>query len=105
MKDLEEKLMELSKLLSDINSEIEELESRRAYLLNLRENALKNAHEIIGELTEEYDERCILYRMVDEHDRSLESISEALNLREKVVRDIFKRLSRLKLITENNLAL
>jgi predicted transcriptional regulator len=98
LRETRKKLVELANLISDINLEIKHLEERRAYLLNLRERAVGEAHELISALCDEYDERSILYYVVDEATRSLESISEALNLREKTVQDIFERLAKQRIL-------
>jgi predicted transcriptional regulator len=43
---------------------------------------------------DELDMRRVLFYILDEHDREVESISEALNLRELTVKEILDELER-----------
>jgi hypothetical protein len=48
----------------------------------------------IANRLEEFDKRRVLFHILDEHDREVESISESLNLRELAVKAILEELER-----------
>jgi len=94
------RLNEISRFVHKIDREIDELAARRAYLLGLKNEAMREAHMIVKELDRDYDERRLLYYMLDEADRSLARISERLDLRERVVKDMLRRLAESKILVD-----
>jgi predicted transcriptional regulator len=54
---------------------------------------MSEAAQIVSKL-DRLDMRRVLFHILDEHDREVESISEALNLREVSVREILEELER-----------
>ncbi len=96
--ELNKKFSELKKLVTELNSKIEALENQRTNLINLREKVLKETHDTIRSLCMDYDERKLLYSFIDHNLRSLEAISEQLNLREKVVEDLVRQLARQRIL-------
>lgn len=98
--ELNKKFTELKKLVKEINMKLLNLEKQRTDLLNLRENLLKETHATIRDLCMDYDERKILYSVIDHNLRTLEAISERLNLRERVVQDIVQQLAKQRILIE-----
>jgi len=91
--DDREKLSQLSEVLSDVDRRIGEVEDERIELLRVRDRAMREAAGVAGRL-EGSDRRRVLFHILDEHDTEVESISEALNLREFVVKSILDELER-----------
>ncbi len=83
----------LTKIISEIDIQLEALESERAILLYIRNFAMKEASQII-EPFKNSDTRRIIRYALDEHDISVENISKSLNLREDVVRQALSKLKK-----------
>lgn len=83
----------LTNIISEIDKELEALESERAILLYIRNFAMKKASHIIEPL-ENSDTRRIIRYALDEHDSSVKSISKSLNLREDVIRQALSKLKK-----------
>jgi predicted transcriptional regulator len=82
-----------TKIISDIDKKLEALENERAILLYIRNFAMKEASHIL-ELFKNSATRRIIRYTLDEHDISVKSISESLNLREAVVRQALLKLKQ-----------
>jgi predicted transcriptional regulator len=93
VRDDREKLSLLSEVLSDVDGRIGDVENERVELLRIRDRAMREAARVANNL-EGFDSRRVLFHILDEHDTEVESISEALNLREFVVKSILKELER-----------
>ena len=102
IEDPSERLKELSKIVQKLNNELVEIKLKHSKLLNLREQVVNESNKIINDLCQEYDERKILYYFITHHDRNISTISEAMEMREKVIREIFQNLRNL-LFSSNNL--
>jgi predicted transcriptional regulator len=87
------RLSQLSEVLNDVDGRMGELEAERAELLEIRNETMGEAAQIAAKLTE-LDMRRVLFHILDEHDREVDSISEALNLRELSVRRFLEELER-----------
>lgn len=83
----------LTKIISEIDKQLESLESERAILLYIRNFAMKEASHIIEPFKNSDTRRVIRYAL-DEHDISVENISKSLNLREDVVRQALSKLKK-----------
>jgi len=92
-KDGRARLSLLSDLLGEVDERLEEMEDERGELLDIRNRTMSEAAQIVNKL-ERLDMRRVLFHILDEHDREVESISEALNLREVAVRGILEELER-----------
>ena len=92
IKDPSERLTELSKIVQELNKELVDLKLKRSKLLSLREQVVNQSNEIISDLCEEYNERKILYYLITHQNRNVSTISEEMEMREKVIRDIFQNL-------------
>ena len=85
------KISLLSDVLGDIDGRMERLEDERTELLGVRNLAMQEAARVASKF-EEPDIRKVLFHILDEHDREVDRISEALNLREFSVRSILEEL-------------
>lgn len=91
--DDKERLSALSDILDGVDGRMREVEEERMELLDIRDQAMREAAKIAGRLGE-LDKRRVLFHILDEHDTEVESISESLNLRELTVRAILQELER-----------
>jgi predicted transcriptional regulator len=89
-----EKLSRLTKLIEKVDAGIADIEDQRTYLTQMRGSLLREVYKIIAELAPDYDERKVLYYIARSHNTSIPAISEALDMREKVLRDLFRALRR-----------
>jgi predicted transcriptional regulator len=92
-KDDRTRLSLLSELLGEVDQRIGEIEDERGELLDIRNRTMSDAARIVNKL-DRLDMRRVLFHILDEHDREVESISEALNLREVSVKEILEELER-----------
>jgi len=92
-KDERKRLTSLSDVLNEVDLRMEGLESERADLLDVRNQAMREASGIAGNLAGR-DMRRVLFHILNEHDREVRRISEALNLREFSVKEILQELER-----------
>jgi predicted transcriptional regulator len=97
LKDPNEKLKEYSTIIQSINKELEGIKHQRAKLISLRENIIRESNRIIVEYCNEYDERKILYYLLTHQNRDLDTISEVMEMRKKVIEEIFRKLMRQQL--------
>ena len=77
-----------------LNREILALEERRSYLLKLKDATMREAQGTVEDVVGSYEERQVLYYFLEEGGPTLDRIAEALNLREKVVADLLRRIER-----------
>jgi len=83
----------ISEILNEIDERMKDLEEERLELLSTRNQAMQEATRI-AERLEEPDKRRVLFHILDEHDRAVARISEALDLREVAVKGILEELER-----------
>ncbi len=89
--DESKKLSLLSEALDEVDRRMDEIEQERLELLGVRNLAMREA-SIVASKFDELDTRRVLFHILDEHDRGVERISEALNLRELSVKSILEEL-------------
>jgi len=77
-----------------LNREIGEVEERRSYLLKLKDAAMGEAQGSVEDVLGNYEERQVLYYFLDAGGPTLDRIAEALDLREKVVASLIRRIER-----------
>ena len=80
-----------SKILTDIDTKLDVLEQERALLLSIRNSIMMEASNIIQRI-DDSDSRRVFHSAIDEHNKSIERISQSLNLREDKVREIIHKL-------------
>ncbi len=93
-RDVRRRVRRLAETVQRLNREVEDLDRRRAYLMKLKDAALREVHGSVEDVVGSYDERQVLYCLVEGGDRALDRIAEALDLREKVVQDLVRRIER-----------
>jgi len=98
IEDPKNRLAEYSKIIQKLNKELNEIKVKSAKLLNIREVVTHESNKLINDLSREYEERRILYYLLNNEDRELSSIADALDLREKVIMDLFNRLMKRHLL-------
>lgn len=94
VEDPHEKLTELTKLIEKVDAQLVDMENQRTYLAQMRERLLQEVYAMIAQLAPDYNERKVLYYVVRTHNTDIPAISEALDIREKVLMDLFKSLRR-----------
>ena len=87
----ESKMKPFSNVLTEIDSKLDELEQERALLLSVRNSVMREASNIIQKI-DDSDSRRVFHSALDEHDKSIERISQSLNLREDKVKEIIHKL-------------
>jgi predicted transcriptional regulator len=93
MQDDRGRLSAISEILDEVDKRMREVEGERVDLLSLRNAAMTGATKVAEKL-ENLDKKRILFHILDEHDKEVESISRSLNLRETVVRSLLDELER-----------
>ncbi|MBI3116420.1 MAG: ArsR family transcriptional regulator [Thaumarchaeota archaeon] len=89
--DDRERLSLISEIVDDVDKKMRAVEGERVALLSLKNTAMTEAARIASKL-EGLDTKRVLFHILDEHDREVESISRSLNLREMAVRSILDEL-------------
>lgn len=79
-------------LVRKLNDEIESLDRRRAYLVSLKDASIQSVRGPVEDVLREYEERQVFYCLLDEGEAVPERISEALDLREKIVAELIRRI-------------
>lgn len=82
----------ISDLVADIDEKILRFEDEKTVLLYLRNLAMKHASEELNTQETTHDEKRILHFIIDEKNTDVEVISQALNLKESIIREIINRL-------------
>jgi predicted transcriptional regulator len=100
--DVKLKLKEYSKIIQDLNNELENLKLKRAKLISLRENIIQESNKIILECCTGYDERKILYYLLTHQDRDIETMSELMEMRIKSIEEIFEKLMKQHLFLDED---
>ncbi len=91
--DDNERLSKISQVLGEVDSKIASMEEERAGLLALRNELMDAAAKIVVRMRD-LDTRKVVFHILEEHDREVESISRSLDMREVVVRSILEELGR-----------
>jgi predicted transcriptional regulator len=91
--DWKDKLKPYAQLLSDIDLKLEMLENNRVHLLSIRNSIMRDVSEIIQKIRDA-NARRIFHLALDEHDQSVRRISQTLNLREELVKQIIQNIKR-----------
>ena len=93
-KDARRRVRLVGDAIRKLNREVAALEERRSYLLRVKDAALREAQGSVEDILGDYEERQVLYFFLEEGGPSLDRIAEALDLREKVVADLLRRIER-----------
>jgi predicted transcriptional regulator len=91
--DDREKLSAISKVLGEVDARIDAVEEERVGLLSTRNELMNAAAKIVAGMRD-LDTRRVLFHILEEHDRQVQSISESLDMREMLVKSILDELER-----------
>ncbi len=83
-----EGLKKTRQTVSEIDKKIEELNKERSKLIREREKVIGTAMNTISDAGCGYSHRNLMYEILNEPDRSMEQLSEDLNARPDVVKDL-----------------
>ena len=83
-----EGLKKTRQTISEIDKKIEELNKERSKLIREREKVIATAMNTINDAGCGYSHRNLMYEILNEPDRSMEQLSEDLNARPDVVKDL-----------------
>jgi predicted transcriptional regulator len=93
------RLKRVSKVAREMDKIIEELEEKRASLLRMKDAALGIAYSAVEKLSKDYNERRVLYHLINEKDMRVDALSESLDLREESLRKILDKLREEELLS------
>ncbi len=85
-------LKQLSQDLEVLKVELEEMETKRQEMVNRREDLLCAARRIVGELVDDYNERKLVYYLLDRGPASVEDLSETFDSRVKYIQQLRKNI-------------
>jgi len=88
-----EKLSRISDMLDEVDRRIDSVEEERVSLLEMRNAMMSEAARIVGNLDDQNTRR-VMFHILEAHDKEVESISQSLDMRERVVRSILEELER-----------
>ena len=88
------KISSISKVLSDIDKRLKDLEEERAGLLYIRTLAMSEAAKLVRESEQSTDSRRVMYHILDSHSKDIAYISESINLREETVRNLLSEIEK-----------
>lgn len=91
--DWKNKLKPYAKLLSDIDLKLQTIEEKRVHLLSIRNLIMRNVSVIIQKI-HDTNTRRVFHLALDEHDQSVRRISQALNLREEIVKQVIQKIKK-----------
>ena len=83
-----ESLKKTRQTISEIDTKIEELNRERSKLIREREKVMASAMSNLNDTDCGYAHRNLMYEILNEPDRSMEQLSEDLNARPEVVKDL-----------------
>ena len=83
-----ESLKKTRQTISEIDTKIEELNKERSKLIREREKVMASAMSNLNDTDCGYAHRNLMYEILNEPDRSMEQLSEDLNARPEVVKDL-----------------
>jgi predicted transcriptional regulator len=86
--------------LERVGAAMENLDARRTLLLDEKERLMKTAYELADGACDDDDTKRVLRHIIEGGETDVESIAEALNMREKAARSALKRLMELGLFRE-----
>lgn len=88
------KIEPFSHLIKDIDKKLNDLEAEKNVLLFIRNQVMKNATKNLKGQEKTHDERRLLHHILDQKSTDIESISQALNLKESIVRAMLEKLQQ-----------
>lgn len=87
-----------AELVGRLNHEIGSLDEKRARLVGMKDRVLALAHEAAERLFSRYDQRSVLYTLLDEGVRAASELAARLDMRESLIDEVLRRLSAEKIL-------
>jgi predicted transcriptional regulator len=90
--DIGEKAMRIRRSISEIDGQLDELQTERERLIGRKEQALEEAARVIETSVDDYQVRRIVYEYIQSPELSPQEIAEELGLRDKLVVETIRKL-------------
>jgi len=94
LSEIGDRLMGLRETIAGVDIELEDIQTRRARLIEIKERALEEAGHIVEGSIQDYQVRRIVYQYVQRPELSPEQIATELGLRDDIVDLTIKRLKQ-----------
>ncbi len=91
--DVRRQVRQAADLIERVSREIDELDRKRASLVAVKDRALRIAHQSAERLFSDYEQRSVLYALLEEGFREVSDLAVRLDLREAVVTDVLRKLT------------
>ena len=85
-------------LLERANHEIEALDRKRGQLVAIKDRVLNVAHQDTERLFSSYDDRTVLYALLDEGLQAASELAARLDMRESLVSEVLRRLTAQRIL-------
>ena len=96
--DVRRRVRMAAELVERIDREIGGLDGKRAQLVAIKDHVLSRAHHDAERLFSSYQERSVLYALLDEGLRAASDLAARLEMRESVVNDVLRRLTAKRIL-------
>ena len=96
--DIRRRVRMAAELVERLNREVESLEEKRSRLVAMKDRALALAHAGAERLFSRYDQRSVLYTLLDEGVRAASELAARLDVRESLIAEVLRRLSAEKIL-------
>ena len=93
-----EQLRQIHERIKKLNRRLSDLEKAVSDLLLIKEKELRKARSIIRTLSDSYEEREVMHYVISHDGFTLTEVSEALGIREELLRGILSKLQEIGLI-------
>jgi len=93
-RDARRRVRAVADLIRRLNQEIGKLDERRAYLVKIKDSSMGLVREAAEHTLVDYEERQVFYCLLDEGPAALDRIAEALDIREKIVANLIRRIEQ-----------
>jgi predicted transcriptional regulator len=90
--DDKKRLGDFTRFFSEIDKKVAEFEDARSALLSTKNYAMELVSDVLSRSRRTPEEKRVLYQIMNENNRVIESLSENLNIREGVIRELLKEL-------------
>jgi predicted transcriptional regulator len=98
-----DELVQAKEKLDQLDREILLMDKQISDLMRVKEEELGKANQIIRQVFGDYEERGVLHYVLTHQDYQLSKIAESLGIREKQVKEVLERLSKIGLIAEEEM--
>ena len=96
--DVRRRVRMAAELVERIDREIDGLDGKRSQLVAIKDRVLSRAHHDAERLFSSYQERSVLYALLDEGLRAASDLAARLEMRESLVNDVLRRLTAQRIL-------